>query len=186
MSANVQEEERPSVSETPMPRYTLQLEPPIGTCFWSVQDIPIFTKKIVQSKESDQHILITWSCQCYISTTNQTPDSGNFAESGGAFYVVMKHSGHDTSDPYYEHVMQMFTSAADGEVNSFTHVAKYNETFRLLKMDQSGRVIDNAAGAIFRADTGSKVEYTQGYSWPVRLQAESTFRVAHQILYIGH
>ncbi len=41
--------------------------------------------------------------------------------------------------------------------DTFTHVAKYNETYQLLKMNQSGGVMDNTAEAVFQPDAGSAV-----------------------------
>lgn len=48
----------------------------------------------------------------------------------------------------------MFNNTGNG---TFTHNAKYNETYQLLKMDQSGGVMDNTAEAVFQPDPGSAV-----------------------------
>ncbi|KAJ8689205.1 hypothetical protein PTI98_013252 [Pleurotus ostreatus] len=200
MSASAQEEKK----EAGEPRYLLQLEPPIGTSFWSVQDLPIFEYKTLGNLGA-QYLLVSWSCQCYIFTTNQKPDTVNFGGSGGAFYIVMKHSGQVDSTLYhgkqtfklqisassgspithlpdhsaksgdhwtatidYEQAMQMFNNTGNG---TFTHNAKYNETYQLLKMDQSGGVMDNTAEAVFQPDPGSA-----WYNTPKEIHGLSVFR----------
>ncbi|KAF4565419.1 hypothetical protein AB1N83_014091 [Pleurotus pulmonarius] len=222
MSVDTKEEKK-VLSEPEEPRYLLQLEPPIGTSFWSVLDLPIFSNRWLVSTNSDQYVIVTWSCQCYIFTTNQRPDANDFSAAGGAFYVVMKHSGQVDSTLYhgkqtfklqitassgspvthlpnystkdgdnytatidYEQAMQMFNNNGNG---TFTHNAKYNETYKLLKMDQSGAVMDNTAEAVFQPDAGSAwntpreihgltvFRQTQPSDWPLKFtfKAMATF-----------
>ncbi|KAF4565417.1 hypothetical protein EYR36_001988 [Pleurotus pulmonarius] len=204
MTTNIQEEKTTSRAEEP--RYLLQLEPPIGTSYWSVQNIPIFDYKVVGTLASPvQYLLVSWSCQCYIFTTNQKPDANNFGGSGGAFYIVMKHSGqvdstlyhgkqtfklqisassgspmthlpdHSTKDGDnwtatidYEQAMQMFNSGGN---DTFTHNARYNETYQLSKMNQSGGVLNNTAEAVFQPDAGSA-----WYNTPKEIHGLSVFR----------
>lgn len=54
----------------------------------------------------------------------------------------------------YEQAMQMFNNNGNG---IFTHNAKYNETYQLLKMSQSGGIMNNMAEAVLQPDAGSAV-----------------------------
>ncbi|KAL4253270.1 hypothetical protein AB1N83_012676, partial [Pleurotus pulmonarius] len=161
MPANAKEDSRKVVSKAEEPRYLLQLEPPIGTSFWSVQDIPIFNYKNIGNISDVQYLLVSWSCQCYIFTTNQKPDADNF---GGS----TKDGDNWTATIDYEQAMQMFNNTGN---DTFTHVAKYNETYQLLKMNQSGGVMDNTAEAVFQPDAGSA-----WYNTPKEIHGLSVFR----------
>ncbi|KAF4588267.1 hypothetical protein EYR38_010234 [Pleurotus pulmonarius] len=68
----------------------------------------------------------------------------------------------------YEQAMQMFNNTGN---DTFTHVAKYNETYQLLKMNQSGGVMDDTAEAVFQPDAGSA-----WYNTPKEIHGLSVFR----------
>ncbi|KAF9496893.1 hypothetical protein BDN71DRAFT_1445569 [Pleurotus eryngii] len=68
----------------------------------------------------------------------------------------------------YEQARQMFNDTGNG---TFTRNTKYNETYQLLKMDQSGRVMDNTVEAVFQPDPGSV-----RYNTPRKIQGLSVFR----------
>ncbi|KAL4249224.1 hypothetical protein AB1N83_014002 [Pleurotus pulmonarius] len=195
------------------PTYNIHLEPPIGTSFWSVQDIELFEGKKIDSATVD------WSCRCYIFTTNQSPDSPDFVKSGGAFYIIFEHRGQldmgsrtlklrmhaDSAIPVthvpnrstkngddwtatidYEQQMQMFKNKGH---EAFTHTAKYNDTFPLYDVNQSGGVVDGAAEARFdsapygRTRPDRPVELRglsvfrqhQPDQWPLKFKFEATF-----------
>lgn len=50
--------------------------------------------------------------------------------------------------------MQMFKNNGN---ETFTHVAKYNDTFQLYKMNQYGGIVDGKIEAVFKSDEGAKV-----------------------------
>ncbi|KAF4583984.1 hypothetical protein EYR40_002482 [Pleurotus pulmonarius] len=175
MSENTNFEDQPQAETLAdvTPTYNIHLEPPIGTSFWSVQDIKIFsgTKIHGRYRDSENYATLDWSCRCYIFTTNQPPDLEDFAKSGGAFLILFMHRGqigsdHATPDVHtpnrstksgddwiatidYEQSMQMFKNEGHEE---FTHVAKYNDTFQLDETIQSGRIINKQAEAVYVVD----------------------------------
>ncbi|KAF4565435.1 Lectin [Pleurotus pulmonarius] len=187
-----------------MPKYSINLEPPIGTSFWSVQDVSLFSGERIYNSDQSHYITLDWACQCYIFTTNQVPDSDNFVNGGGAFYILFKHRGQVNSTLYpgyenfklqigsglaiptthtpnhstkdgdtwtatidYEQAMQMFKNNGH-EV--FTHVAKYNNTFQLYKMNQYGGIVDGKIEAVFKSDENA------GWNTPREIRGLSVFR----------
>ncbi|KAG9220126.1 hypothetical protein CCMSSC00406_0007179 [Pleurotus cornucopiae] len=183
------------IQDTPLRRQsTRTLMPPSGTSFWSVEHIPLFSGSRIYDEDKAYWMTLDWACECYVFTTNQTPDSHNFSNGGGAFYILFKHRGqiNSTLYPHYQNFkLQIETTSSDttpithmpsySTKNSsnewtttinykqpmqmfrnngqqmFTHVASYNDTYQLEKMNQYGGVVDGKVEVCLDADPGSRV-----------------------------
>ncbi|KAJ8507748.1 hypothetical protein ONZ45_g9919 [Pleurotus djamor] len=69
------------------------LTPPPNFNFWRREDFTVLQNHRLYRPNSDSYVNVNWNVACYIYTTGARPDSTNFEQENGAFYVVMVHSG---------------------------------------------------------------------------------------------
>ncbi|KAJ8689991.1 hypothetical protein PTI98_012836 [Pleurotus ostreatus] len=91
------------------------------------EDIPLFSGSRIYDEDKAYWMALDWACECYVFTTNQTPDSYNFVNGGGAFYIPFKHRGqiNSTLYPYYQNFkLQIGTTSSD--TTPITHMPSYS------------------------------------------------------------
>ncbi|KAJ8517441.1 hypothetical protein ONZ45_g5368 [Pleurotus djamor] len=90
-----------TLSERPLPKaYLNKLTPPAGTDYWRKQTFNVFTNQQLLYHfyappfidEYDLVETLTWNIDAYVYTVN-APPGDDFAEQGGAIYVILVHSG---------------------------------------------------------------------------------------------
>lgn len=91
------------------------------------EHIPLFSGSRIYDEDKAYWMTLDWACECYVFTTNQTPDSHNFLNGGGAFYILFKHRGqiNSTLYPYYQNFkLQIETTSSD--TTPITHMPSYS------------------------------------------------------------